>query len=187
MKWKGCGRKRLWFYIGHHAGICLERVKNPRKSHHNNRSRSTIWIRRSKRVIHSPVWRQRETRSYHCPLTACHTRRNLGSQVGRATKFCTVATNICRSSVSNSFHVTLLVPRISGVMSRKYVHPWCTSFQKSTRNGVSTCLDREVSCICCSGSNLKKCSWNWKTHYYVKCILPLQNTGAVSTILKYVI
>ena len=65
-----------------------------------------------------PVWRPRGARSYHYPLNVCHRRRNLGRQVVRATKFCTVASNICRSSVSNSLHVTLLLPRIFGAVSR---------------------------------------------------------------------
>lgn len=37
--------------------------------------------------------------------------------MAQATKFCSVATDIFRSSVSN-FHITLLKPRIFGVASR---------------------------------------------------------------------
>jgi hypothetical protein len=41
-----------------------------------------------------------------------HGRTNPGRQVARATTFCTVAPNICGSSVWNLLHVTLQVPRI---------------------------------------------------------------------------
>jgi hypothetical protein len=44
----------------------------------------------------------------HPNVTACNT----DSQVARTTKFCTVAPNICGSSVWNFLHVTILVPRI---------------------------------------------------------------------------
>jgi hypothetical protein len=37
---------------------------------------------------------------------------DLGHQVAEATKFCTVAPNICGSSARNLLHVTLLTPRI---------------------------------------------------------------------------
>lgn len=37
---------------------------------------------------------------------------NLGCQVAMATKFYTVAPNICGCSIQNFIHVTLLVPRI---------------------------------------------------------------------------
>ena len=39
-------------------------------------------------------------------------RMNPGHQLTMATKFCTIVPNICRSSVWNLLHVTLLAPRI---------------------------------------------------------------------------
>ena len=51
--------------------------------------------------------------SYHIGM--CTLRRGCtkpGHQVSRATKFCTVATNICWSSVRNLLHVILQTPKI---------------------------------------------------------------------------
>jgi hypothetical protein len=46
-------------------------------------------------------------------------------QVAQATKFCTVTTNICGSSLWNLLHVTLLVPRILEVAPR-FLENVCT-------------------------------------------------------------
>jgi hypothetical protein len=58
------------------------------------------------------VSEKRHIDKYRCSETVMQVCTNPGPQLAQATKFCTMAPNICGSSIWNLLHVTLLASRI---------------------------------------------------------------------------